>query len=234
MVKDSKETSIQVAVIVSAIVLAGMTVVAGCKKEPQEPSNLNHHRHEHTSPESVADNTADPPKTQTEPNVRPKVRLRDVIMTARSWGPAYASWYGKTAPDFTLTDITGKEHRLSDYRGKNVMITFWASWCRPCKVELPHLIALRNTVSEDELVVLAISFNGIMPPENIRTVKRFVEANKGINYPVFSCEASALPAPYSMVNSIPSSFFIKPDGTIKLATSGLLSLGYMKAILVAE
>lgn len=234
MAKESKQTGIRVVVIVSATLLAAMTVVAGCKKEPQEPSNLDHHQHEHSSPESVTDSTGDPKKAAPETAQEPKVRLRDVIMTARSWGPAYASWYGKTAPDFTLTDITGKEHRLSDYRGKNVMITFWASWCRPCKVELPHLIALRNTVSEGELVMLAISYNGIMPPENIRTVKRFVEANKGINYPVFSCEASALPAPYSTVNSIPSSFFIEPDGTIKLATSGLLSLGYMKAILAAE
>jgi peroxiredoxin len=234
MAKENKQTSVRAVVIVSATLLAAIMVVAGCKKEPQEPSNLNHHGHEHTSPESATDNTGNPKEAAPATAREPKLRLRDVIAAARSWGPAYASWYGKTAPDFALTDITGKEHKLSNYRGKNVMITFWASWCRPCKVELPHLIALRNTVSEDELVMLAISYNSIMPPENLRTVKKFVEENKGINYPVFSCEASAMPVPYSTVNSIPSSFFIKPDGTIKLATSGLLTLGYMKAILAAE
>jgi len=153
--------------------------------------------------------------------------LGQIIKNARSWGPAYQSWLGKMAPDFTLTDITGKQHKLSDYRGKDVMIIFWATWCRPCLIEMPHLIALRNTIGEDKLAMLAIS------NERPALVENFA-AQKKINYTVFSSDPRAMPAPFSRIKGIPCSFFIGPEGKIKLATEGLLSLGEMKAILQAD
>jgi peroxiredoxin len=156
-----------------------------------------------------------------------KMRLEDVVMSARTWGPVHQSWYGKTAPDFTVTDVSGRQHKLSDYRGKQVMLIFWATWCGPCIRELPHLIALRNLFPEDKLAMLAIS------NENLSLVKKFTAKWK-LNYTAVSADNSSLPQPFNNIYSIPSSFFIEPDGKIKLATEGLLNLGAIKAILQAE
>jgi peroxiredoxin len=167
------------------------------------------------------------------PEASPKKSLKDIIKAAKTWGPAYTDWFGKEAPDFTLTDINGKQHKLSDYRGKDVLVTFWATWCGPCRAEVPHLMALRNSIGEDKLAMLAISYQSKYPPETAEKVKSFVEQNK-INYTVFSVDSAVMPPPFSRVNGIPCSFFINPEGKIKLATEGLLSLSEMKAILEAE
>ena len=234
MAKQHKQRSIWTAVIISAIIVAAVAIVAGCKKKsPKQPdTGAKHHKHSPTEPLVKSPN--EQVKPDTELTVSPKISLNDVIRAARTWRPAYTYWYGKMAPDFTLTDLDGKEHKLSDYRGKDVMLVFWATWCRPCISELPHLIALRNTVSEDELAMLAISYITIIPPQTTEMVKNFVEKNKVINYPVFSTDQRVMPAPFRTVGSIPCSFFIDPEGRIKLATEGLLTLGYMKAILQAE
>lgn len=155
-----------------------------------------------------------------------KVTLDDIIEAARTWSPAFTSWFGKPAPDFTLTDITGQQHKLNDYRGKDIMVIFWASWANPCQMEIPHLIQIRNTLGEDKLAMLAIS------NEDLSVIKEFVSRQK-INYTVFSNQ-SDMPTPFNLVNSIPCSFFINPEGKIKLAATGMLSLAEIKAILNAE
>jgi peroxiredoxin len=157
---------------------------------------------------------------------KPKPKLSDVINAARTWEPAFTPWHGKPAPDFTLTDIVGKKHMLSDYRGKDVLIIFWATWCPPCRMEIPHLIELRKTASENDLAMLAIS------NEKPDLVKGFV-AQAQMNYTVLT-DPGTLPSPYDTVNAIPSSFFIDRQGKIKLGTSGLISLEEIKAILQAE
>ena len=158
MSEREKKAHIWPIFFISAIVLAAVIIVAGCRKKRSEPPQTTHQqqeqeeqqqrRQEQPSPEVAAEKTSEPAEVDAEPSVSPKLSLNDVIRVARTWQPAYTSWYGKTAPNFTLTDIAGKKHRLSDYHGKNVMIIFWATWCSPCIAELPHLIALRNTVSE--------------------------------------------------------------------------------------
>ena len=161
------------------------------------------------------------------PKSRPKMTIDDVLKTARTWGPAYADWYGKPAPDFTLSDINGKQHKLSDYRGKNVLIIFWATWCRPCIREIPHLIELRNSIGEDKLAILAIS------NESPALVKR-AAADLKINYTVLCSGLHIMPPPFNSIYSIPSSFFVRPDGKIKLATEGLIQLEATKAIIQAD
>jgi len=159
------------------------------------------------------------------PSADGKSGLDEVIKAARTWRPGYQNWYGKPAPDFALTDIAGKEHKLSDYKGKNVMIIFWATWCGPCLREIPDLIELRKAVGDDNLAMLAVSNEGL------DLVKKFVAQAK-INYTVL-IDTGALPEPYNTIRAIPSSFFIDQQGKIKLATTGLLSLNEIKAILAA-
>jgi peroxiredoxin len=94
-------------------------------------------------------------------------------------------------------------------------------------MEIPHLITLRNTISEDKLAILAIS------NEPAAKVKKFA-ADRKINYTVFSYNTLALPAPYSWVDGIPTTFFIDTKGKIKLAAVGAISASEIKAILRAE
>jgi peroxiredoxin len=237
MLKQAKtHTAARSAVIISAIIIAAVTL-AGCKDKPAEPPDTEHpHRndqndHNHTPLKPTAKDTNEQPQKPTEHKVTPRISLNDVIRAARFWRPSYTDWYGKTAPEFTLTDFDGKEHKLSHYRGKDVMLVFFATWCGPCIYEIQHLIAMRNAVSEDKLAILAIAY------QNPDVVKKVVTERK-INYTVLF-ENNNMPAPFGVLRvyrtqGIPCSFFINPDGKIKLATSGVLRLNDIKAILQAQ
>jgi len=145
----------------------------------------------------------------------------------KTWDIAFASSFGKDAPDFSVEDIDGKTHKLSDYKGRNVVVVFWATWCPACNLEIPHLIELRNMLAEDKLAILAISNE---EPEHL---KNFA-ASKGINYTVTSLGDSPLPKPFADVSSIPTSFFIDPKGKIKFAAVGLVPLADAKVIMNIE
>ena len=153
--------------------------------------------------------------------------LDSVIEARETWDVAFPAWSGKAAPDFTVTDVDGIEHRLSDYRGRDVLVVFWATWCPACNVEIPHLVELRRQFEQDELAILAMS-NEAAPH-----LKNFADG-KGINYSVASLGSSVLPEPYAGVRSIPTSFFIDKHGIIKLGAVGLVSLEDSRAILRAE
>ncbi|MHC4474570.1 MAG: TlpA family protein disulfide reductase [Planctomycetota bacterium] len=259
MFEQRRPTTAWLALAATAVLIAMLALGAGCKKKPAEVSQSAHEHDEHPPVKAPAENPVKPTKTEaptetpseapvetptptpaptppvTEPKPvePPKLRLSDVIRRARSWGPAHKSWYGKEAPEFTVTDLAGKEHKLSDYRGKDVMLVFWATWCPPCRMEVPHLKELRKAVSEDRLAMLAITY------EKPDLVKKFVNDSK-INYDVF-LEKGDMPVPFGVMRlfktpggGIPCSFFIRPDGTIKLGTTGLLSLADVTAILRAE
>jgi peroxiredoxin len=225
MAKQSEKKAFGQIIFGLLIIVSLVAIISGCKKEPapQTPSE-----------ESRAETSLPEPEF-SKPAARPlgglKMSLVDVIKSAKTWGPSFPHWLGQPAPDFVLTDISGRQHRLSDYRGKDVMLIFWASWCSPCRVEIPGLIELRDTVGQDKLAMLAISY--ISPINSLEMIRDFVAENK-INYTVLAAKSSDMSAPYNLVDSIPSSFFINPQGKIKLATIGLLTLSDIKAILQAE
>ena len=140
---------------------------------------------------------------------------------------AFTASFGKNAADFSVEDIEGKTHKLNDYKGRNVVVVFWATWCPACNLEIPHLIELRKMLPEDKLAILAISNE---EPEHL---KNFA-ALKGINYTIASLGDSFLPKPFADVTSIPTTFFIDPNGKIKFAAVGLVSLADAKVIMNAK
>ncbi len=138
-----------------------------------------------------------------------------------------ANWFGKKCPDFTVTTLDGKEIQLSSLSGKQVMFVFWATWCPPCRKEIPHIIDLREQIDADELEIIAFS------SEKADVVRNFVDG-KGINYTIATGEVQQLPEPFNRVRALPSMFFINSDQTLKLALEGGISLEQMKGIIEAQ
>ncbi len=149
-----------------------------------------------------------------------------IIKPQSTWDVAFTSSFGTKALDFSIEDIEGKTHKLSDYLGRNVIVVFWATWCPACNLEIPHLIELRKTFADDKLAILAIS------NEEPERLKQFTES-KSINYTVASLGGNPLPTPFADVTSIPTTFFIDPEGKIKFAAVGLVSLADAKVIMNA-
>jgi thiol-disulfide isomerase/thioredoxin len=204
-------------------------IFAGCKKQPQQAAASDSNQAAQQQP--VEPNAAVKPAV---PQIitSPKLTLNQIIKSSTSWEPSYTRWYGKEAPDFTVIDLNGQTHAISKYKGKNVMLVFWATWCGPCLAEIPHLIELRKEVSEDKLVILGISF--VDQRNSLETIKKLVKANPVINYPIVPVNQMTIPKPYNQVDVLPTSFFIDPQGKIKLAAEGMIPLPQIKAIIEAE
>jgi peroxiredoxin len=223
---------------VLAITLAGLAIWAGCQKRPTEQNQTDRQNDESTQPNPVLvakpnePGQENPKETVAVTPASAKLTMDEIIAARKHWGPIYTTMYGKPAPDFTLTDITGKQHKLSDYRGKNVMIVFTTTWCPPCRMTVPHLIELRRAVSGDNLAILAVYYITTYPPHTAEIIRHFAATQK-LNYTVFAADPGTVGAPYNSIDSIPTIFFVDPEGKIKLVATGLVMLDEMKAILQA-
>jgi thiol-disulfide isomerase/thioredoxin len=130
------------------------------------------------------------------------------------------SQVGNRAPDFTLQNLDGQDVdvKLSDFRGKIVMVNFWAVWCRPCKEEMPYIQAVSDNWSSEDLAILAIANNY---EENIDTVKQFT-LDEGYTFPVFYDSQGQAKSLYS-INTYPTTFFIDAEGIIRYMQIGSFS-----------
>ncbi|GEM_PF-1918523 len=151
--------------------------------------------------------------------------LVPLIVNASTWMTMMPDWIGEKAPDFTVSDMQGQYHSLSDYNGREVIVVMWATWCGPCIQEIEHLNELRAQYNDDELAILAIS------DEPAVIVNDFLNDHK-LDYTVLNAE-EPLPAPYGQIDGLPSAFFVDSDGYIKLATMGVLSYEELEAIIQA-
>jgi peroxiredoxin len=144
------------------------------------------------------------------------------------WRADYTAYYGRVAPDVSLTDLNGRGHRIRDYRGRHLLVVLWAPWCPACRTEMAHLAELRPTIGEDELALLAVT-----DTTNADTLPAFLAEHPEITFPVALKKIFALPAPFGTIAYIPSGFYIAPDGTIKLGTVGAVGPEEIRAILRA-
>jgi peroxiredoxin len=147
------------------------------------------------------------------------------IRSEREIQPQAQEYIGIAAPDINLTDMDGNKIILSQLKGKRVVLDFWATWCPPCKREIPHFIMLANEIKSDNLVIIGIS------SEDKSTLKKFIKKT-GINYPIVS--ADNLPSPFAQISSIPTTFFIDRNGIIQNVLSGYHDYDTLKANAVAE
>ena len=123
--------------------------------------------------------------------------------------PATAA--GGKATNFTVRDIKGKYVRLSDFSGKGVLMNFWATWCKPCLVELKHLQKLYKKYKSKGFVVLAVSMDG---PETRAKVKPLIKRYK-LTFPVVIDKETRIVKLYNPKNAAPFSVFIKKGKVTK-------------------
>ncbi len=123
----------------------------------------------------------------------------------------------KPAPDFALKDLNGNTAKLSDYRGKVVLLNFWATWCGPCKIEIPWFIEFEQNYKDKGFAVLGVA----MDDEGWEAVKPYLTARK-VNYRVVIGN-DGIAQQYGGVDSLPTTFVIDRDGRIAASHIGLAS-----------
>jgi peroxiredoxin len=126
------------------------------------------------------------------------------------------------AADFKLQDLNGKEVSLSDFKGKKVLLNFWATWCPPCKAEMPDIEKLYQETKNSDFVILAVNLG-----EDKQTVKSFMDKNK-YDFRILLDSDKDVAIKYNIV-SIPTSFFIDEKGTIILKKIGPMNIDEMKS-----
>jgi thiol-disulfide isomerase/thioredoxin len=136
---------------------------------------------------------------------------------ARRSGPDAPAIVGKStpAPDFTLEKLNGGNLKLSDLRGKAVLLNFWATWCGPCKIETPWLVEMQNQYGNQGLQVVGVAMDDSGKDE----ISKFAK-DMGVNYPVLLGK-EAVGDEYGGVPALPESFFIGRDGKIVERIIGL-------------
>jgi peroxiredoxin len=122
---------------------------------------------------------------------------------------------GFLAPDFSLTTLAGEQVTLSDLRGKAVIVNVWASWCGPCRAEMPALEAVYREYAGDDFALLAVNATD---QDNLNQAAAFVE-ELGLTFPILVDEDGRVGRMYQ-VRALPSTFFIRPDGTIEEVVFG--------------
>jgi peroxiredoxin len=125
---------------------------------------------------------------------------------------------GNFAPDFELRSLDGQSVRLSSMRGKPVLLNFWATWCAPCRVEMPWLVQLDQQYRVQGVQIIGLSLDDAGTEKDVATFAK----DKGVNYDVLLGNSSVANS-YGGVRFMPQSFFIDRDGKITKTTTGLTS-----------
>lgn len=134
-----------------------------------------------------------------------------------SGGPDSLDPAGKLAPDFTLQTLDGKNVTLSSLHGKGVLLNFWATWCGPCKIEMPWFVELQKEYGPQGLQIVGVAMDDSSPQD----IQTFVK-EMGVNYPILLGK-EAVGQAYGGVDVLPTTFFIDREGKIVSREFGLQS-----------
>jgi thiol-disulfide isomerase/thioredoxin len=143
--------------------------------------------------------------------------------------PMISPLMNKPAPAFTLEDLSGKKVSLESYKGKAVLINFWATWCGPCKIETPWLVQLRDQYASKGFEVIGISTEGedLAPGDKAgwaqqkSDIGKFIKEEK-MDYPVL-INGDSLAKPYGGLDAMPTSFYVDRNGKVVAAQMGITS-----------
>ena len=136
----------------------------------------------------------------------------------RAGGPAVTGrLHGQVAPDFELASLEGKNVKLSDFRGKAVLLNFWATWCEPCKVEMPWFVELQKEYGPQGFQIVGVA----MDDASTDDIAKFAK-DMGVNYPILVGK-EAVGLSYGGVNVLPTTFFLDRNGKVLAREFGLQS-----------
>jgi len=134
--------------------------------------------------------------------------ISGLLMAGCAGGTSQNPWIGKPAPDFEFQSPEGQATSLSDLKGKPVLINFWATWCSPCRMEMPYIQQVYDEWQEMGLVLLAINIG-----ESPSQVEEFMQS-RGLSLPVLLDTEGKVAGQYG-IRAIPTTFFIDREGIIQ-------------------
>ncbi len=136
---------------------------------------------------------------------------------------------GRLAPDFTLADLEGNQVTLSDFRGKTVFINFWATWCPPCRAEMPEIEAIHQEYKDKGVVVIGVDIlvSEILKGYDENDVRQFVQQG-GYNWTFVLDTTGEVTESYN-ITAIPTSFFIDREGVIRAVNIGAMTKRAMES-----
>ncbi len=167
-------------------------------------------------------------RKQAAERLQASVAQGELVANPAGGAPQYLSpLKGKLAPDFALEDLSGRKVSLASYKGKAVLINFWATWCAPCRIETPWLVELRNQYAAQGFEVLGVSTDDIDRGDKQKLSDEKKEIARSaqqmhIPYPVL-IDGDTLSKPYGGLDEMPTSFFVDRKGTVVAAQLGLTS-----------
>lgn len=133
-----------------------------------------------------------------------------------------------TSPEFMLTDMEGHTHRLSDYRGKWVLVNYWATWCPPCLEEVPDLVMLYDQHKDRNLMVIGVA----QQYKSRQEVANFVD-DMLMSYPIVLGNAE-VNAQIGMDEILPTTFIYNPQGKLVKTKRGLITRAYIEKLLTGQ
>lgn len=138
--------------------------------------------------------------------------------------PAAKALLGKSAPSFTLVDLDGKKVSLADFKGRPVVLNFWATYCGPCKLEMPWFQDLENKYKGQGLVVLGLDQDDGMAVKEVAAASKRV----GVTYPILMPD-NKVSKSYQLSDYIPETFYVDKTGKIVEQTIGAHSKDELEA-----
>lgn len=151
------------------------------------------------------------------------VTLAAALVITYAWAPRPARdmiepGARQSAPNFTLTDAQGKAVQLADYKDKVVLLNFWATWCGPCKVEIPWFQEFETKYKNKNFAVLGVSYDN----SGWAAVKPYLKDNP-INYKILAIVDETMPQPYASIDTLPTTLLIDRQGRIAATHNGLVA-----------
>lgn len=130
-------------------------------------------------------------------------------------------------PDFTLKGMDGRNHSLSDYRGKWVVVNYWATWCPPCRAEMPDLVRFHESHKNKDAVVLGVNMDEEVTRERLQS---FLSAH-AVSYPVLRSEPEMVAL--GPIDGLPTTYLVAPDGTIAAWQTGMVTGASIESFMAA-
>lgn len=140
----------------------------------------------------------------------------------------YAQLVHSEQADLVLLDLKGKQVKVSDYKGKWVIVNYWATWCPPCAVEIPELNTFHNKHKNKDAVVVGVNIE----KGELEYVKEF-SADFKISYPILQALDPAN-SPYGQVRALPTTFILNPEGKVVKTIVGAVTMERLEKIINAK